>query len=243
MKRLFVVLLAVLASVAAEAQGRESAVSSTLNLIGPRRPVRSKVQLWVIGSSGVSRLSVPTAESNTINEAKNHDVYGGGILVEAGRFSFTGQTGVLYFQEGLNATETKTLGASAQSLRATGEMAFVGIPAVGRWNPLRRGRTRLSLGAGLMPAAVVSRRAQLDAEVRQNGVVTSQATATNENTDGIRKFNVMALASLGGDIGLNRNQDMRVEVQYRRSLMPITESESEIYSNSVVMNLGFGFDI
>lgn len=243
MKRLLLILMAVLTGVAAQAQGRrDSAINSTLNLIGTRRPVRSNLQLWVVGHGGLSRV---TSNYDKSVELKDHDIYGGGILVEAGRFAMTGQTGLLYFQEGMNAT-TKTTSPTGSTGTASfiGELSYIGVPAVGRWNAVRRGRSRLSFGLGLMPAVFVNAKFKIHGDMVDSSGAAYSFDTDSSDTSGIRKVNVMALASIGGDIGLNRNQDMRLEVAYRRGLMPMTESsDSGAYTNSVIMNLGFGFDI
>ncbi|MES2963065.1 MAG: outer membrane beta-barrel protein [Bdellovibrionota bacterium] len=242
MKRLVLILMALLTTTVAQAQRRDSAINSTLSLIGPRSPVRSNMQLWVVGSGGLSQLAASPPSGMTF-ETKNHDVYGGGILFEAGRFAMTGQTGLLYFQEGMNATATEKLGTHDRKTTAIGEVSYIGIPAVGRWNAVRKGRTRLSLGLGLMPAFVVSRNAKMLVEESQNGVVTVSNEKTATDTSQLRSVNVMSIVSIGGDIGLNRNQDMRLEVVYRRGLMGHAKDNEDSHTNSVVMNLGFGFDI
>ncbi len=239
MKRLLLILMALLTTTVAQAQRRDSAINSTLNLIGPRKPVRSNQQLWVIGQGGLSQTAINDSPVGAKLENKNHDVYGGGILFEAGRFAMTGQTGLLYFQEGMNATVSN----DAEKASVVGEVSYIGIPAVGRWNPVRRGRTRLSIGAGLMPSFVVGRNLKVIQEERQNGIVTKSDETTVTDVKGVRAVNVMGLVSIGGDIGLNRNQDMRLEVVYRRALLGLSERSEAAFTSSVVMNLGFGFDI
>lgn len=246
MKRLLVLTLALLATVTTEAQSRrDSGFHSTVHLIGPRSASRSGTQLWVIGSGGASRLQTEeTLPSNTSRELKNQNVFGGGILFEAGRFQMTGQTGLFFFQEGVSRTFTATTGSKDFRIVDLGHLSYLGIPAVARWNPIRRGRTRFSISGGLMPAALVGIKIDSRTETQEAGTVSVLEEHTTTESPEIRKFNVTALAAIGGDIGLNRDQDMRLELVYRRGLLSIHEDEKiQTFTNSLVMNLGFGFDI
>ncbi|HVK62272.1 MAG TPA: outer membrane beta-barrel protein [Bdellovibrionales bacterium] len=167
----------------------------------------------------------------------------GGLMAEIGRRDFTGEAGVVYMQEYFYGTERAYEGDfETRRDLYNGNLGYITVPLMGRWNFLQRSNWRLHAKAGAAPAFLMNSYY----EYSQREVVEfdsgEEYTGSNSDGEGLNAFNVFGLAGAGVDFKLSSAFDMRADILYRQTFMPITKNGDQ-YAQAVLATIGLGFSL
>ena len=167
-------------------------------------------------------------------------VYGGGLMAEFGRSTFTFETGLLYITEQISSSYTSNY---LQPTSDNATLGFVGVPILAKVNfSVVPHRSRLSFSGGVIPAVLIYNK--FDYVTQSNGYQTdiSNANDAGLGLGGFRTFNVFGTAAVGGDFTVGSQSDVRAEFAYRRALMSLTQNQNT-FEDVFMVNLSFGFDV
>ena len=247
MKRFILSILALVWGLHAEAAPerlQDPAVGASQNVttrLRHYRYARTGYEILIVGGAGLSRVS---SDNDQAMETRNRDVYSAAVLFEAGRKLFSVQTGLMYFAEGYSGIRSSVLAGGVETNRFDMGINYVGIPVMGRLNLARWGRNRIALSAGVIEAYAIDADTKSEKITNSAGQAPTTQSFESSGVDSVRRNNLFAAAGVGGDLAVSPQQDLRLEAVYRRSVLPIgAGDDSGIFSNSLLLNVGFAFDI
>lgn len=193
-------------------------------------------------SAGFFEGSVSDADYKT--EARSS--FNGGLLVEMGKGLLTFQSGLLYLQEGNKWSASRNTATSRSSLKVDHRLDYMGVPALMKLNlPSDERSTRFTLKIGVTPALLLA--AQSRSETTETTALGTQNKVYEVTTkDGVRAVNIMGNAGIGLEIpgGASSSNDIRIEAQYARGLLPAGQQDDiKIYTQSVMLTIGMGFGL
>jgi hypothetical protein len=165
-----------------------------------------------------------------------------GLLVELGRGTVKGQTGLVYFQNGYKLNYLQSVNGSPTAGTAEGRLYSIGLPILGKMESRLTSGNVLYGKGGVIPSYVAAARIQ-DSLANSNGG-TQGSGGFIATKDGINEFNVMGQLGVGFSNNMNANRDFRFELLYNRSLMPVNSAgANQLYTTSFMLNVAMGIEM
>lgn len=232
---------------------RESEQSYRMAARVPSRPLRSRSinGVTLIPSGGISYSQfdvqgvVTAGTPITTVDFNARPGYMAGLLLEAGRDTFSFQTGLVYLQEGVSVRGVGN-DPSGQRYSVDGNIKihYIGLPILAKISTGSSGETRVSVKGGVIPAYATNTDTQNSTTV-SNGVYSTTANQSWSSQDSLRQFNVIGQVGAGVVLPSGGNVDFRFDVLYNRALMPMSLSDTgeKTYSQSVMGVLGMGIPL
>lgn len=250
MKKLIATLIVTLASVNAFAQGSSTASLGT--------NVRAK------RSSGLAIMPAISVGATQLTDLKDfgHQAKAGtgvsinaGVLAELGRGTFVLQSGLLYLNQNTSADVNQTdfiNGGSnpAMALQTKGtfklQMTQLAIPLAVKARTRVAEGIRLTGRLGLMTSFLMSAKTEESGSKTFNGVTTVQQSVTNSDKSMMRSVNFSGIAGFGPEFAIARNQNLRIELGYERTLTALGNGDlgstkSGIQSLNLLLAYAAGF--
>lgn len=210
--------------------------------------VRSGLGIKLIPTLGLSSGFMDTQGEKPSGDVTSEGGMTGGMLMEFGASRLTFQSGLLFVREGVgwnfrqNYSQDNSYYTFTSELK--GHLDYLGIPLLAKINfPPNPGSSKFTVRTGLIPVVLTGLKVRMEtADTGTNKKESSETTSA----DGVRAVNVMAMLALGGEFPLTKQTDLRIETQYTRGLLPISRQDdgpTRMYTQSLQLNVGLGFDI
>lgn len=202
------------------------------------------IPAFSFGGDGMASFSDDNRANVQQQSASNMEA---GLLAEFGRGAFVFQTGMLYMQEGVKYG-LETVDQTTNMVNHTdmdGSIRYLGIPLMAKGRVRVAEGLRLSGRAGVMPAFLMGANGTAQTSIREPwGATIAQGPSENIGSDGLRTVNAFAVVGLGPEIRVSRDQNVRIEANYERMLMPMEQYASQKISMqtwNAMLSYGVGF--
>jgi Outer membrane protein beta-barrel domain len=239
LKTLIAALVATLATTQALAQGPATTRTSLETSARPRRASGLAIMpAFTIGATQLTNLN----DFDNQAKAGTGVSLSAGVLAELGRGTFVVQSGLLYMHQATSADVDKQgyNGANLITSRMKYDLSadYLGVPLA------VKARTRVGEGVrlvgrlGITPSFLLSKKESASGIV--NGFSERKISTSDSSKEGVRTFNVFAVAGFGPEFAITKNQNMRVELGYERMLMPLLDQgTSKISTHSLNLMLAY----
>ena len=230
----FAITLLTILSMATAAHAQEG----ELTYSAPKTP--STLGIVPMIGLGFSHLQWEGGNTSVVRD-HNYPNFGfnAGLLKEFGTSGTRFQTGLLYLRE----TGTVKFEFESGNYRSTSQSDFtvehIGIPLLVRFRGAKMNGGFAAFRAGVIPAYATGSSTKNTWSSSYKD--TSSSGSRDEwSKDGLRSVNVFGLIGLGLETTTAIGREIRFELSYNRSLLPLNHdaNEAQVFTQSYLLNIG-----